>query len=70
MTLFTALYAVIPENVAEETQLFPCVVLLLYVNTVINPILLILSSAKVGLPNRQIGQSSDYNISNGRSNTV
>ena len=69
-TLFSILGQAIAGYDPENSQLFTSILMLLHINTAINPILFIALSAKVGSSGRQIGQSSDDNTSKGRLNVT
>ena len=68
ITMITIVGHVYPSYSFIENQVFPSIVFLLYLNAVINPILLLSLSAKIGWHTRQIGQSSDCNPSINRLN--
>ena len=68
--LFTILGQAIPDYDLKDNQLFPSIVVLLYVNIAINPILFIALSAEVGSSIRQVVQSSGCNTLTGRSNVT
>ena len=68
--LITILGQAIPDYDLKDSQIFPIMVMLLYVNTTINPILFIALCAEVGSSNRQVGQSRDCNTLADRSNVT
>ncbi|RDD39100.1 G-protein coupled receptor GRL101-like protein [Trichoplax sp. H2] len=68
--IFSILGQFIPNYKPEETDLFPTLVLLLYLNAAVNPVLFMVLSANFESKRRGVAPSSDIVTSRGRLNTT